>query len=98
MVETLKNYINGEWIESKGNKTTPVYNPTTREIIAYTPISTKEDVNLAVKKSYQAFNEWKETPIPKRARIMFKYQQLLVDNWDELAEIITIENGKNLKE
>lgn len=97
-VKVLKNYINGEWVASKSNKSEPVYNPATGEVIAQVPISSKEDVDEAVKLANEAFQEWKEVPVPRRARIMFKYQQLLVQQWEELAEIITIENGKNLAE
>lgn len=97
-VETLKNYINGEWVASKSKETEPVYNPATGEVMAHVPISTQEDVDQAVKFANEAFKEWKEVPVPKRARILFKYQQLLVEQWDELAEIITKENGKNLAE
>lgn len=96
--KTLKNYINGEWVESKSNKTEPVYNPATGEIIAYTPISTKEEVDEATKAAQKAFQEWKDFAVPKRARMMFKYQQLLVEHWDELAELVTKENGKPFKE
>lgn len=94
----LKNYVGGKWIEAKSDKTESVYNPATGEVIAEVPISSAEDVDHAVKVAYEAFQEWKEVAVPKRARILFKYQQLLVEHWDELAELITIENGKNLKE
>src|SRR5699024_9646192 len=94
----LKNYVNGEWIEAKGSETAPVYNPATGEVIAHVPISTSEDVDNAVQLADEAYQEWKEVPVPKRARLMFKLQNLLVDHWDELSELITKENGKNLKE
>jgi len=97
-VKTLKNYVGGEWIEAKSNQTEPVYNPATGEIIAYVPISSSEDVDHAVDVAFEAFQTWKEVPVPKRARILFKYQQLLVDHWDELARLITLENGKNFTE
>ncbi|SEI04622.1 methylmalonate-semialdehyde dehydrogenase [acylating] [Halobacillus karajensis] len=97
-VKTLKNYIGGEWVEAKSDQTEEVYNPATGEVIANVPISSKEDVDYAVNVAKAAFQDWKEVPVPKRARILFKYQQLLVEHWDELAELITIENGKNLKE
>ncbi len=97
-VKTLKNYIGGEWVEAKSDQTEEVYNPATGEVIARVPISSKEDVDYAVNVAKLAFQDWKEVPVPKRARILFKYQQLLVEHWDELAELITIENGKNLKE
>ncbi|ASN07052.1 CoA-acylating methylmalonate-semialdehyde dehydrogenase [Virgibacillus necropolis] len=97
-VKTPKNYVGGEWVEAKSDKTEEVYNPATGEVIAHVPISSQEDVNNTVKIAAKAFQKWKEVPVPKRARILFKYQQLLVDQWDELAEIITIENGKSFKE
>ncbi|WP_101845482.1 CoA-acylating methylmalonate-semialdehyde dehydrogenase [Halobacillus sp. Marseille-P3879] len=97
-VKTLQNYIGGEWIDARTDEKEEVYNPATGEVIAYVPISSKEDVDHAVKTAGAAYQEWKEVSVPKRARILFKYQQLLVDHWDELAEIVTIENGKSFKE
>src|SRR5699024_3610034 len=96
--KTLKNYVNGEWVEAKSSETAPVYNPATGEVIAHVPISSSEDVNHAVELANQAYKEWKEVPVPKRARLMFKLQNILVDHWDELSELVTNENGKNLKE
>lgn len=98
MTKIVKNFIGGKWIESNSGKTEKVYNPATGEIIAKVPISSKEELDNAVEVANEAFKSWKEEPVPKRARILFKYQQLLVDHWDELAEIITKENGKNLAE
>jgi len=97
-VKVIRNYINGEWVEANTEQTEPVYNPATGEEIARVPISTKEELDRAVQAAYRAFVEWKEVPVPKRARILFKYQQLLVEHWNELAELITIENGKNFTE
>ncbi|KHF42023.1 CoA-acylating methylmalonate-semialdehyde dehydrogenase [Halalkalibacter okhensis] len=90
----LKNYINGEWVESVATDFEVVPNPATGEEIARVPLSTKEDVDLAVKTAKEAFKTWKKTPVPKRARILFKYQQLLMENYEELASLITKENGK----
>jgi malonate-semialdehyde dehydrogenase (acetylating) / methylmalonate-semialdehyde dehydrogenase len=97
-MKKLKNYIGGEWVDSASEQTEMVVNPATGETIAEIPLSTKEDVNLAVKVAKAAFQTWSQTPVPKRARILFKYQQLLVDNWEELAKLVTIENGKSLSE
>ncbi|MBF4499785.1 CoA-acylating methylmalonate-semialdehyde dehydrogenase [Savagea sp. SN6] len=97
-VQNIKNYINGEWVESKSTNIEPVYNPATGEVIANVPLSTAEELDHAVQVADAAFQEWKEVPVPRRARIMFKYQQLLVEHWDELAKLITIENGKNFTE
>ncbi len=97
-VQTLKNFIGGEWIQAKTDKTEPVYNPATGEVIAHVPISTKEDLDHAVHVANKAFQTWKELAVPRRARILFKFHQLLVENWDDLAKMITIENGKNFNE
>ncbi|WP_394138215.1 CoA-acylating methylmalonate-semialdehyde dehydrogenase [Cytobacillus oceanisediminis] len=96
--KVLKNFINGEWVDAKTDKFESVPNPATGEELARTPLSTREDVDAAVQAAKEAFKTWSKTPVPKRARILFKYQQLLVDNWDELAKLITQENGKNFKE
>ncbi|WP_066048491.1 CoA-acylating methylmalonate-semialdehyde dehydrogenase [Robertmurraya korlensis] len=97
-VEKLKNYINGEWVESKTSQYEKVYDPAKNEVIAEVPLSTKEEVDDAVQVAAEAFHKWKNVPVPKRARILFNYQQLLQKNKEELARIITIENGKNLTE
>lgn len=94
----LKNFINGEWVDANTDKFETVPNPATGEELARTPISTREDVDNAVQAAKEAYKVWSKTPVPKRARILFKYQQLLIDNWDELAKLITQENGKNYKE
>lgn len=98
MTEILKNYINGEWVASTSTEFLDVPNPATGEILAKVPISTTADFEKAVEVADKAFEDWSNTAVPRRARIMFKYQQLLVEHWEELAEIITKENGKSLSE
>jgi len=97
-VLTLDNYIGGEWQASSSAATEPVPNPATGEIIAHVPLSNRADVNDAVASAERAFPAWSAMPVPRRARILFKYQQLLIDHWEELAELITQENGKNYSE
>ncbi|MEC1155913.1 CoA-acylating methylmalonate-semialdehyde dehydrogenase [Cytobacillus horneckiae] len=94
----LKNYINGEWVDAKGTDTMDVPNPATGETIVKVPISSIEDVNLAVKAANEAFKTWKKTPVPKRARILYKYHYLLTENHEKLAKLIVEENGKAYKE
>lgn len=98
MTTTLKNWIGGEWVASTSTQTEPVYNPATEEILAHIPISTKADVDQAVRTAQEAFQTWSRTPVPRRARVLFKYQQLLVEHWEELARIVTQENGKSYNE
>ncbi|KKI89564.1 methylmalonate-semialdehyde dehydrogenase [Bacillus sp. SA1-12] len=96
--KVLENYINGEWVEARTDQYQVVPNPATGEELAKVALSTKADVVAGVNAAKEAFKTWSKTPVPKRARILFKYQQLLVENWDELARLITLENGKSYKE
>ncbi|BAB06031.1 CoA-acylating methylmalonate-semialdehyde dehydrogenase [Halalkalibacterium halodurans] len=96
--EKLKNFIGGQWVESDSGKTEAVPNPATGEILAHVPISNREDLDRAVSVAKEAFKTWGKTPVPRRARVLFKYQQLLVENWEELARLVTLENGKSYKE
>jgi malonate-semialdehyde dehydrogenase (acetylating)/methylmalonate-semialdehyde dehydrogenase len=96
--QVIKNFINGKWIESGTTEYHDVPNPATEEILAQVPISTFDDLDSAVTSAKTAFAEWSKTPVPKRARILFKYQQLLVDHHEELARLVTQENGKAFKE
>ena len=98
MATVLKNWIGGKWVEPDAVRTEPVYNPATEEILAEVPISAKEEVDRAVQAAKEAFRTWSRTPVPRRARVLFKYQQLLVEHWDELARLITQENGKSYNE
>lgn len=97
-MKQIKNFINGEWGESTSTKKEPVYNPATGEVIAEVPLSTTEELDHAVQVAAEAFKTWSKVAVPRRARILFKYQQLLVEHWEELAELITVENGKSYKE
>ncbi|MEH7238193.1 CoA-acylating methylmalonate-semialdehyde dehydrogenase [Bacillus sp. JJ1562] len=94
----LKNYINGEWVDALGTETLEVPNPATKETLARVPLSSKEDVDQAVKAAREAFKTWKNTPVPKRARILYKYHYLLTENHERLARLVVQENGKAYKE
>lgn len=96
-MKTIKNWIGGQWIASHGERK-EVPNPATGEILAEVPLSTKEELDQAVQVAQEAFHSWKKTPVPRRARILFKYQQLLVEHWAELARLVTLENGKSYDE
>lgn len=97
-IQKVKNYINGQWVESSATQWDDVFNPATGEIIAYVPLSSGEEVSHAVQVAHTAYQSWKKVAVPKRARYFFDYQQLLVKHWDELAALITMENGKSLEE
>lgn len=94
----VKNYVNGAWVDSSSGRDEEVVNPATGEVIAYVPISGRDELDAAVEAAAEAFQSWKKVAVPRRARYFFQYQQLLVECWNELAELITLENGKSLEE
>jgi malonate-semialdehyde dehydrogenase (acetylating)/methylmalonate-semialdehyde dehydrogenase len=95
---TLKNYIDGEWVDSSSGELLDVHNPATGEVIARVPLSTVDEVNEAVAAAKEAFLEWRETPPFVRARYMFRLKELLEDNFEELAQAVTKEHGKIIDE
>ena len=97
-VKTLQNFIDGKWVDPSSSASLEVPNPASGEQLATVPLSARDDVDAAVRAATRAFRTWSKTPVPKRARILFRYQQLLVEHWDELARLITVENGKSFKE
>ncbi|CAG9619431.1 CoA-acylating methylmalonate-semialdehyde dehydrogenase [Sutcliffiella rhizosphaerae] len=94
----LKNFIDGNWVQTNGVEYLDVINPATKACLAKVPISTKEDVEAAVRAAKTSFKTWRSTPVPKRARILYAYHHLLAKHHDELAKLIVQENGKAYKE
>ncbi|MEN3056124.1 MAG: aldehyde dehydrogenase family protein, partial [Candidatus Methanosuratincola petrocarbonis] len=98
MVEVLKNYINGEWVESNSTETLDVVNPATLEVLAKVPKSTNDEVKEAIKAAKEAFWEWRCTPPSTRVRYLFEFRRLLDENFEEISEKIVKEHGKVLDE
>ena len=95
---TVRNLIGGAWEDNNGGETEAVYNPATGEVIAETPLSTADDLDRAVEKARAAFEGWAATPVGERARILFRFKMLLEDNFEELRDLVTLENGKDKKD
>ena len=93
-METVYNFINGKQVPSRGTKAHPIYNPATGEQIRQVIMSTPDDVNEAVEVAHKAFADWSATSPLRRARIMFKFKELLERDWDSLARLIVEEHGK----
>lgn len=94
----LKNYVNGEWVESESEVFEYIYNPGDGTVIAKCPLSSVEETKKAIEAAHSKFNEFKHTSVLYRQKILFKLQNLLVENKEELARLITLENGKNFTE
>ncbi|MGH7947483.1 MAG: CoA-acylating methylmalonate-semialdehyde dehydrogenase, partial [Opitutaceae bacterium] len=91
-------FINGEWRTLSGSANTPVYNPSTGDVIAECPVGGTTEVNAAVEAAHATFPEWRETPAVERARVFFRYRQLVEKNFDPLCETVSREHGKTLAE
>lgn len=97
-VDTVKNYVGGEWKTSQGAEHLNVANPATQKVLASVPVSDAADVNAAVAAASKAFPGWRATPPEDRIQYLFKLKQLLEEHFDEVARITTTENGKTLTE
>jgi len=94
----MKNYVNGEWVESTSKETQELRNPANGEVIGGVPLSTADDVDAAVKAADNAFWEWRTTPPVTRARYFYRLKDALEGNFEELAKLTTVEAGKTLDE
>jgi malonate-semialdehyde dehydrogenase (acetylating)/methylmalonate-semialdehyde dehydrogenase len=95
---TLKNYIGGRWVEAKGAEMMDVVNPANGEVLGQVPLSSPSQVDEAVQAARAAFPEWRATPPLERARACFAFKYLLEEAREELALLVTTDNGKTIKD
>ncbi len=95
-VELMKNYIGGKWVEAEASGTIPVTNPSTGETIAEVPLSTKTEVDRAIAAAAEAYKTWGKTPVARRVAPLFNLAQMLREDEDRIARVLTAENGKSL--
>ncbi len=93
-----KCFINGEWVDSSSGKTLEVNNPASFEIIGNVPKCSVSETKKAIEDANTAFQTWKETTAKERSVILKKWGELITENADDLAKIMTIEQGKPLFE
>jgi malonate-semialdehyde dehydrogenase (acetylating)/methylmalonate-semialdehyde dehydrogenase len=92
--ERIEHFVGGRAFAGEGARTAPVYDPARGEVIADVALASAADVDAAVRAAAAAFPGWAATPPLKRARVMFRFKELLERNMDRLAEVITREHGK----
>jgi len=96
---TYRSFINGKWIESTSGKTIPNVNPAdTNDIIGEAQLCTREEAKGAIEAAYGAFKGWKRTPAPARGRILTKMARLMEEHKEELAQLLSHEEGKTIGE
>ncbi|WP_114764626.1 CoA-acylating methylmalonate-semialdehyde dehydrogenase [Vibrio rhodolitus] len=96
MIEKVKLYIGGEYIESQSQQWVDVTNPATNEVIAQVPCATESEMNAAIASAAEVFKTWREVAAPERARLMLRYQHILKENHDNIATLLSSETGKTL--
>jgi len=95
----FRNFIDGEWVESRSGEMFEDRNPAdTREVVAVFQKSNKEDVDAAVDAARRAFERWRLVPAPRRAELVYRASEILIERKEEYARDMTREMGKVLKE
>jgi len=97
-IETVRNYLNGEWTESRSREYLPVMNPSLGQQIAKVPLSTNEDVDDAVRAAQRTQPTWQSMPMKERVQIFYRYKTLFEKNAQDLAALVHEENGKTMSE
>ena len=90
----VRNYISGEFVPATAGEFLDVTDPALGEVISRVPLSPAGDIDSAVQAAKKAFPGWSSMPIKERVQVFFRYKTLLEQNIDELAALVTEENGK----
>ncbi len=95
---TFRNLVNGEWLSSESGKFIEIYSPIGENcLVGKVPAMTKEEVDQSIKSAKIAQNEWRNVPVSKRADILYKAADILVEKLDDIADIMMREIGKDRK-
>lgn len=97
-VSTCPFFIGGEWSHIAALPTLPVFNPSSGDVLAHTPLGGAGEVDAAVRAADAALPGWADTPPSERARVMFRYRALLERDYESIARLISREHGKTLAE
>jgi malonate-semialdehyde dehydrogenase (acetylating)/methylmalonate-semialdehyde dehydrogenase len=97
-MQRVKNYINGEWVESETQELGDVWCPATGDKICQVPFSTAAEVDKAVQAAKAAYWDWRCTPPLTRARYFFRLKDLFEDAFEDIARTLVTEEGKTLDE
>ncbi|WP_241576320.1 CoA-acylating methylmalonate-semialdehyde dehydrogenase [Rosenbergiella collisarenosi] len=97
-MEIVQNYIQGQCHQSQSQETLPVFNPATGSVVRKVTQSSQDEMLAAIESAHRAFPSWSTTAPLRRARILFNFKQLLEENRDGLAALISEEHGKVLSD
>ena len=91
-------YLNGEWVLAEGGSTFEVFNPADQSVVATVTNAAAPDIDRAVQAAHAAFREWSLLAPKDRGRFLLAIQELMEERCDELARLVTLENGKPFEE
>lgn len=94
----MKNLIGGKFVDASNGEKADVINPATNELIDTVPLATEEDVDLCVKEAAKAQKAWAKMPMYERGEILYKFADLVEERHEELAQLLSKETGKPIKE
>lgn len=97
-LETINHVIGGEVTAGTSSRTAPVYDPATGHVQRHVLLAEPQDVDAAVKAARAAFASWSDTSVVRRARVMFRFRELVVEHTDDLARLIAAEHGKTVED
>lgn len=97
--QVCRNFIGGRWVASRSSRTTERRNPANLdEVVGLIPLSTREETREGVAAAQAAFRAWRDTPAPVRGRVIAKAALLMEQQKEEMARLLTREEGKSLKD
>lgn len=91
-------FIDGQWTQGTANKSEPIYNPATGEVIGHVPHASVEDLDRAIAAAERGFKVWSQKTVMERGTILCKAMDLIRERAQSIAKIMTMEEGKNFKE
>lgn len=96
MKHTVRNYIDGQWAQAESSGCLDVENPSTGDILARVPLSVASELDNAVAAARAAFPQWSTTPVARRCEPLYRLAEMIRDNGEDVARIVSEEMGKSL--
>ncbi len=97
-VQEISFYVNGSWRPGRAESLHPVTNPSTGEVIAQVPYADASEIDQAVSLAHKAFLAWREVPVVDRVQVLYRYKLMLERHLDDIAQVLSTENGKILED
>ena len=96
--EEVGHYIGGRVVSGSSGRYGDVYNPATGEVARQVALASADEVRHAIANAAEAFIDWAEVPPARRVQVLYRYRELLIQNMDELARLLSSEHGKTVED